>query len=240
MPGIRSDNDVFENVTKMNQSDNLQESSDPVKNIYNMTPKHLIKFYKGKPKALGVTQILLGALHIIFGLVFRIHFPYTRPYNSIMFFTGLPFWSGVMYIISGSISVSAAVKPTLGKVKSNLVLNIISSVVAAIAIILLWITLSLDWYEGPYTCSDDSASHLCDVEMRVNMGMVIIIFIMTVTEFCITISTSVFGCKTVCGTSNNETKENIYQTPVVNVGDNTTAAVPTALTRDESNTYVNN
>ncbi|XP_063292966.1 membrane-spanning 4-domains subfamily A member 4A-like isoform X1 [Pelobates fuscus] len=235
MTEIRSDNDGSAVITQTNPSGNLQELPDHIQNIKNTTPKPLISFSKGEPMALGVTQVFSGVLIIIFGIIFcflpRYGIYFLIPYS------GLPFWSGVMYIISGSLSISAAVKATLGKVRSSLVLNIISSIIAGIAIILLSLAVVSQWYRlHIFTCFYYKSSVHCEGNFDLKIvveGMLALLFIMTVTQLCITISTSVFGCKTVCRTSYNETTVIIYQaSSVINAGNNMTAD-PTTLTTDE-------
>ncbi|CAH2319810.1 membrane-spanning 4-domains subfamily A member 4D-like [Pelobates cultripes] len=237
MTEIRSDKDGSAVITQINPSGNLQELSDHIQNIKNTTPKPLISFSKGEPMVLGVTQIFSGILFIIFGIIFCF-LPQYGPYMYFLILnSGLPFWSGVMYIISGSLSISAAVKPTLGKVRSSLVLNIISSIIAGIAIILLSIAMVFQWYRSNiFTCFYYKSSVHCEGNFNpkpVVDGILALLFIMTVSQFCITISTSVFGCKTVCRTSYNETTVIIYQaSSVINAGNNMTAD-PTTLTTDE-------
>ncbi|XP_063292968.1 membrane-spanning 4-domains subfamily A member 4A-like [Pelobates fuscus] len=232
MTEIRSDNDGFAVITQINPSGNLQELSDHIQNIKNTTPKPLISFYKGEPEALGVTQVFSGIFFIIFGIIFCF-----APEYFLILYSGLPFWSGVMYIISGSISISAAVKPTLGKVRSSLVLNILSSITACIAIILFLFGVAIHWYRSSiHTCFYYKSSVHCEGNFNpkpVVEGMLALLFIMTVTQLCITISTSVFGCKTVCRTSYNETTVIIYQaSSVINSGNYMTPD-PTTLTTDE-------
>ncbi|XP_063292967.1 membrane-spanning 4-domains subfamily A member 4A-like isoform X2 [Pelobates fuscus] len=159
----------------------------------------------------------------------------TTPKPLISFSKGEPMALG--YIISGSLSISAAVKATLGKVRSSLVLNIISSIIAGIAIILLSLAVVSQWYRlHIFTCFYYKSSVHCEGNFDLKIvveGMLALLFIMTVTQLCITISTSVFGCKTVCRTSYNETTVIIYQaSSVINAGNNMTAD-PTTLTTDE-------
>ncbi|KAM4709673.1 membrane-spanning 4-domains subfamily A member 4A-like [Discoglossus pictus] len=146
--------------------------------------------------------------------------------RAIMFFvyTGLLFWSGLMYIISGSLSVAAAYKPTIGKMRSSLVLNILSSVAAAVGIILFIINYTglrhVYYYkENNLYCSVYGPNQTCEGIFNpetVFLGMTLLMFFFTILEFCISISTSVFGCKTICRTSFNEVYVVIYQTTSMN------------------------
>ncbi|XP_077697180.1 membrane-spanning 4-domains subfamily A member 12-like isoform X2 [Eretmochelys imbricata] len=117
-------------------------------------PQPLEKFYKGEPLALGITQILVGAVQVAVGMVMAM-------INSYLWILALtvhvPLWSGLLYIISGSISVAAAKNPKIPLVKGSLGMNIISSLLAGCAMILYLISLMesryqsrCDWY--PENC----------------------------------------------------------------------------------------
>ncbi|XP_063799596.1 membrane-spanning 4-domains subfamily A member 4A-like isoform X1 [Pseudophryne corroboree] len=197
------------------------------------TSKRLVKFFQGEPESLGVTQIIIGVTQIVLGIVLTAICHVGRCiFFSIFIFTGVTYWSGIMYIISGSLSVAASYKPTVGKVNSSLVLNIISSVAAAIAVIIFCIFFSHTSMSFFYRSSDTvhcayyQPSQDCDGNFRplpLLLGIVSLQFILTVLEFCVTLSTSIFGCKAVCGTSNNEVNVVIYQTTSLSAP-NTTAA----------------
>ncbi|XP_063799597.1 membrane-spanning 4-domains subfamily A member 4D-like isoform X2 [Pseudophryne corroboree] len=150
------------------------------------TSKRLVKFFQGEPESLGVTQIIIGVTQIVLGIVLTAICHVGRCiFFSIFIFTGVTYWSGIMYIISGSLSVAASYKPTVGKPSQD-----------------------------------------CDGNFRplpLLLGIVSLQFILTVLEFCVTLSTSIFGCKAVCGTSNNEVNVVIYQTTSLSAP-NTTAA----------------
>ncbi|KAM5142209.1 membrane-spanning 4-domains subfamily A member 4A-like [Mantella aurantiaca] len=194
-------------------------------------PKPLASFFKGEPEALGATQIFAGVVILIFGIALLVTTE-PRGFDALapVIFSGLPFWSGIMYITSGSLSVAASVKPTLGKVRASLVLNIISSLAAGIGIIMLLISLSISSYmyriqeqcvyqpNGPCIGEFNSANAV--------RGFVLIIFLLTLLMFCITISSSVFGCKATCRTAFTEVHMVLYQTAPVNAPDTTAEASP--------------
>uniref|UniRef100_A0A8C3XSA2 Uncharacterized protein n=1 Tax=Chelydra serpentina TaxID=8475 RepID=A0A8C3XSA2_CHESE len=118
-------------------------------------PQPLEKFYKGEPLALGITQILVGAMQVAVGVIMAM-------VNSYLWIMALsvyvPIWSGLLYIISGSLSVAAAKNPKIPLVKGSLGMNIISSVLAGCAMILYLVSLlesryqsRCDWY--PEECT---------------------------------------------------------------------------------------
>ncbi|XP_063799593.1 membrane-spanning 4-domains subfamily A member 4A-like isoform X1 [Pseudophryne corroboree] len=208
------------------------------------TPKPLIKFFQGEPESLGVTQIVIGITQIVLGIVLTVICHKGRcAVFDIFIYSGVTYWSGTMYIISGSLSVAASYKPTVGKVNSSLVLNIISSVAAAIAMIIFCIffphtSMSYYYYLSFDTvlCAYYQPSQDCDGEFRplpLLLGIVSILFILTVLEFCVALSTSVFGCKTVCRTSYNEVAVVVYHTASANVPGQSAVPTTTALSSDE-------
>ncbi|XP_040284833.1 membrane-spanning 4-domains subfamily A member 4D-like isoform X6 [Bufo bufo] len=131
-------------------------------------PKPVAEFYKGEPEVLGTTQIVAGIFLISIGIAMRIVNPGMIAIVLVLI-SCIPFWSGILFIISGSLSVAASMKPTLGKPVYN----------GVAAFILMLFTLI----------------------------------------FCITISTSVFACRTACRSSFHENIVVIYQTTSLNASD---------------------
>uniref|UniRef100_A0A8C5MY02 Uncharacterized protein n=1 Tax=Leptobrachium leishanense TaxID=445787 RepID=A0A8C5MY02_9ANUR len=241
MSTLQSDTGDFVVISQVNHSRNLQDVPDEIHNIADTTPKPLKKFYKGEPEALGVTQVCSGICFLTFGVIESILVGSIFHRFDLFIYSGLPFWSGMSYIVSGSLSVNAAIKPTLGKVKASVILNIISSVFAGIAIILhtFDMVLSHNYYGYTSYCSCYKPSDICTGNfepMVYFQGIHALLFLLSILQFCITISTSVFGCKTVCRTSYHEMTVIIYQTSSINTGDNATAADGSQLTAEEVKT----
>ncbi|XP_069484978.1 membrane-spanning 4-domains subfamily A member 4A-like [Ambystoma mexicanum] len=156
----------------------------------------LERFIKGKPLALGVTQIMIGVTHIILGIALACSITTTTV------ITGVPFWGGMFFIISGSLSVSAVNKGTQDLVKASLAMNIFSAVSAAIGVIILPIDLTYYSYSD---CYMSSSSYGCDqyyyTSRALIEGIVSILLIFSILELFISISTSAFGCKSICDQS---------------------------------------
>ncbi|XP_075046051.1 membrane-spanning 4-domains subfamily A member 4A-like [Mixophyes fleayi] len=207
-------------------------------NASTTVPKALAKFFQGEPEPLGVTQIVIGITQIVLGIVLTVTCKYGFCMSlAVVVYSGVPFWSGVMYVISGSLSVAASYKPTIGKVTSNLVLNTISSVVAAIAVIMFCIFFPNMPYSHHYRnelCAYYKPSQECAGEFESLIlveGIVTLLFILTVLELTIALSTSIFGCKTTCRTSYNEVSVVVYHTTSMNVPDASAAPIA-ALSSD--------
>ncbi|XP_058052439.1 B-lymphocyte antigen CD20-like isoform X2 [Ahaetulla prasina] len=78
-------------------------------------PVPLKKFFQGKPLALGITQIFIGIIGIIFGIILDVADVYLMEY----FIIKMPYWSGILYIISGSLAVAAARNPKIPLVSAD-------------------------------------------------------------------------------------------------------------------------
>uniref|UniRef100_K7F2J8 Membrane spanning 4-domains A8 n=1 Tax=Pelodiscus sinensis TaxID=13735 RepID=K7F2J8_PELSI len=142
---------------------------------------------QGEPLALGITQILVGAVLLAVGMVTSLADLYFwRLERSVH----IPMWSGLLYVVSGALSVAAAKNPKIPLVKGTLGMNIISSLVAGCALILYLITLAIEF------------NYYFVQKLIRSCTLVLLLF--TFLEFFISISTSAFWCKTVCRNSYTE------------------------------------
>ncbi|KAF6333630.1 membrane spanning 4-domains A8 [Rhinolophus ferrumequinum] len=147
-------------------------------------------------KTLGAIQILIGLLHIGLGSVMGtlLHVYYYVP---VSFYGGFPFWGGIWFIISGSLSVSAENQPrSTCLLNGSLGLNIISAICSVIGIILFITDMSVtnlsvypDYY--PYR------------EVAPGMAISGVLFIFCLLEFCIACTSAHFGCQLVCYSPNS-------------------------------------
>ncbi|XP_053122707.1 membrane-spanning 4-domains subfamily A member 4D-like [Hemicordylus capensis] len=193
---------------------------DPEKN--GQLPRPLKKFYSGEPLALGVTQILVGIIEMLFGVFLNIvDSDFEIPYLVVM----TPYWTGVMYIISGSLSVAAAKNPKLSLVKGMLAMNVVSAVAAGIGIVFLSISQDIPYYRIDDMCTRphpdmDTVDPVCvktqHVVYKTVMGMLAVLLVFTFLEFCISIAQAAFGCKNVCRESYTQTVVVVYQNPPLN------------------------
>ncbi|XP_066462268.1 membrane-spanning 4-domains subfamily A member 4A-like [Eleutherodactylus coqui] len=189
-------------------------------------PKPLVRFYSGEPEVLGTTQIFVGILLLSIGIVLikqesSIYGP------GVVTMTGAPIWSAILFIISGSLSVSASRKPTEGKVTASLVMNILSSLAGLGGGIISAFDVGVaQFLRNPYLKRTYCAYYNNDPQCLgaftpwpVGGGLLSYTIVLYMLMFCISVSTSVFACRTVCRTSFEETTVVIYQTTNMNVPD---------------------
>ncbi|XP_077306836.1 membrane-spanning 4-domains subfamily A member 4A-like [Lithobates pipiens] len=178
-------------------------------------PKPLVTFYKGEPEALGATQIFVGVMSIVFGILIAMASNLHRRYFDLVTYSGVMFWSGIMYIASGSVSVAAAAKPTVGKVKSSLVMNTITAIFAGVSIILFAINFISVGSVYQMFCLYNVQEKTCEGRFdssNLMTGILSMQFFFVLLMFTIAISSSAFACRTVCRASFQEVTVVVYQT----------------------------
>ncbi|XP_060114568.1 membrane-spanning 4-domains subfamily A member 4D-like [Heteronotia binoei] len=172
------------------------------------TPWPLKKLYRSEPMALGITQISIGILEIAFGLVIFLA-EQTNVHHHGESHILTPYWTGILYIISGSLSVAVAKKPETRVVIGMLSMNVVSAVVAGVAIVILSISVAhrIYYLRCDEYYNSDIPPEICQeyvipyVEMR-NTSAVLLVF--TILEFLITIITAAFGCASLCRNTYSE------------------------------------
>ncbi|XP_069598524.1 membrane-spanning 4-domains subfamily A member 4A-like isoform X1 [Ranitomeya imitator] len=208
-------------LQQVNPQDNqpMESQEEQSKCVPAEMPKRFVKFFEGEPEVLGVTQFIIGINHIFFGIIFTVACQRQRMFfiNGLTY-TGVLYWSGIMYVISGSLSIAASYKPSLKMVNASLGLNIISAAAAGISVIILAFIISQtstrgQYFYSSYYCAYDKQSETCEGEfeqMGLYQGIGSTLLLLAVLEFCIALSTSVFGCKTTCSASHSEVAVVIY------------------------------
>uniref|UniRef100_A0A8C6IHY5 Membrane-spanning 4-domains, subfamily A, member 12 n=1 Tax=Mus spicilegus TaxID=10103 RepID=A0A8C6IHY5_MUSSI len=99
--------------------------------------------------ALGGVQITIGLMHIGFGVVLGLlstSYNMTWAFSSVAFIGGYPFWGGVFFIASGSLSISAFKEFSHCLMKSTLIINIFSASFAFVGVILFLCDLNINGY----------------------------------------------------------------------------------------------
>nr|XP_045373619.1 membrane-spanning 4-domains subfamily A member 4A [Camelus bactrianus] len=160
------------------------------------------KFLKGEPKVLGVMEILIALMNLSFGTVIMcVTLPDTGLTITIFSaYTGYTVWGSVMVskentvrrswrqpnIVVNILSFGIIVQGSLG-------LNIASSVLALSGVILTAISMILG-LEIPY-CEQEGN---CFMIRSILIGMDVMMFLLSILEFCIAVSLSAYGCKVIC------------------------------------------
>lgn len=140
------------------------------------------KFLKGEPKVLGVVQVMIALINLSLRIIKRSSLPVVRePAISLV----LGVWGPLMFILSGSLSIAAGVKTTKKLVTSSLILNTISSVLAAAASIIGVFSVVLGLFL-PFR------------KKEIEQGMDYLMLFLNMLEFCVAVSVSAFGCKVTC------------------------------------------
>ncbi|KAK9394602.1 membrane-spanning 4-domains subfamily A member 15-like [Crotalus adamanteus] len=173
-------------------------------------PVPVKKFYQGEPLALGIAQIFIGMIGIIFGMLIDI----VNKRDIFYLIVWMPYWSGILYIISGSLAVAAARNPRMPLVQSMLAMNVLSTVAAGLGLASLFVTFALPYlYSLNLYCGtfENEIKEKCNQIENFGNGIPIILTVFTALEFCITISVASFGCKMLCRNTFPETVVVIYQ-----------------------------
>uniref|UniRef100_A0A8D0B898 Membrane-spanning 4-domains subfamily A member 8-like n=1 Tax=Salvator merianae TaxID=96440 RepID=A0A8D0B898_SALMN len=157
----------------------------------------LQKFLKVETKTLGAIQIMIGLIHIGFGAVSAVLS--SRYYISLATIGGYPFWGGLFFIISGSLSVSVEKNLTSSLVQCSVGLNITSAVMALIGIILYCAEFSI------FSFLPDPGDWHNYASQSMHTGLSVLLFLFSLLEFCIAVSTAHFGCKATCCKNDPET-----------------------------------
>ncbi|XP_030046984.1 membrane-spanning 4-domains subfamily A member 15 [Microcaecilia unicolor] len=140
----------------------------------------LQKLNKVHPRVLGSLQILVGVLLIGFGIFLAY---LTRYLETFTIHSGLPFWGGLIFIISGSLSIAAYRTGYWCLVRSSLWLNTVGALTAASAIIAISADIHLLTGQGFEAVLFDILS---------------LLLTSAVLGFCIAVSASCFGYQAVC------------------------------------------
>ncbi|XP_057585862.1 membrane-spanning 4-domains subfamily A member 8-like [Hippopotamus amphibius kiboko] len=164
-------------------------------------------------KVLGAIQILIGLVHFSIGSVMA---TVLWSYITISFYRGFPFWGGILFIMSGSFSVSAEKYPTSsGLLNGSCTLNIISAISSLVGIILL--SLDLIYTNIYITPLHLVPPHLVWFQIP-GMATSGVLLIFCLLEFCIASAAAHFGLQLFRYKRNNVgvVYPNIYVTnPVV-------------------------
>ncbi|XP_045153021.1 membrane-spanning 4-domains subfamily A member 4A isoform X2 [Echinops telfairi] len=136
------------------------------------------KFLKGEPKILGVVQILIALMNLSLGIIMMC--------ATLPFYGRSPISVFMAYTVWGSVMI-----------QGSLGLNIASSTLAAIGIIISAISLISFPYHHSY-CSYQTMPENCALVSSILRGMDGVVLVLSVLQFCVAVSLSAFGCKVAC------------------------------------------
>ncbi|XP_058052434.1 membrane-spanning 4-domains subfamily A member 4A-like isoform X2 [Ahaetulla prasina] len=164
----------------------------------------------GRLRTSEITQIFIGITGIVFGLL--VNLIDTR--LSYFLLIKIPYWGGILYIISGSLTVAAARNPKIPLVKGMLAMNAISAITAGLGIILLSFSFSpLLPFDFGSICNYHryDTKEKCDEIQNIGKGILVFLIVVNLLEFCISISVASFGCKMLCRDPFTETVVVVYR-----------------------------
>ncbi|XP_020941116.1 membrane-spanning 4-domains subfamily A member 8-like [Sus scrofa] len=143
-------------------------------------------------KALGAVQILIGLFYL--GLASIMGTVLARGYLAISFNGGFPFWAGIWFIVSGSLSVTAEKQPRSScLLNSSLGFNILSAIYSLVGICLFTAELVI---APSFLWTDHHSPPFWNVITGIAISSVFLIFCLL--EFCIACACAHFGCQLVC------------------------------------------
>ncbi|XP_038619950.1 membrane-spanning 4-domains subfamily A member 8-like [Tachyglossus aculeatus] len=146
-----------------------------------MSTNLLPRFLEEHNQVFGSIQIMIGLIHIALGVILGKMTP--GGYDSLSLRGGYPFWGGISFIISGSLSVHVVKHITPYMVIMSVGMNVISAIVTMIGIILFTTELIVN-------DSDLVSTPWGKIPGR---GISIILLLFSVLEFAITCLASHFG-----------------------------------------------
>ncbi|XP_059565205.1 membrane-spanning 4-domains subfamily A member 8-like isoform X2 [Myotis daubentonii] len=162
-------------------------------------------------KVLGAVQILTGLIHIGLGSVLG---PLVLWYYiAVSFYGGYPFWGGILFIISGSLSVASEQQPRSScLLKGSMGMSIVSAIFSMVGIMLLITDMAINSkcrYTSAFDCSGVASG----------IASSAVLFVFSLLEFCIACTSAHFDCKLLSYLDNNRTVvfQTVYVTnPVAN------------------------
>ncbi|CAL8389687.1 unnamed protein product [Arctogadus glacialis] len=133
---------------------------------------------KGEPKALGVTQLMLGLLVVTYS------FPLCLTTFSEVLNTGTPWWSGLVFIAAGVTAIITEKRCTIKSLRVCMLVTLGSVLVSLVAAV-VYITDLVKNPEIPCVKSQGYGNHMCEDPYYVNKlsrGVKSSLFLFTLTQ----------------------------------------------------------
>ncbi|XP_071986827.1 membrane-spanning 4-domains subfamily A member 4A-like isoform X1 [Engystomops pustulosus] len=151
-------------------------------------------FLKGKPKILGTVMIFSANVELALGVAMTINtFPLT-------FQSGVAILVPFLQVIAGCLSIAAEHKRTICLLKGSFAFRIISSIFTVIAMILIIHDVALLHCDNnDYECGhkEDTDEESCKCPQDVVYGFGSTLLFLNLLVFCISLSFSIFGCRSL-------------------------------------------
>ncbi|XP_069484943.1 membrane-spanning 4-domains subfamily A member 15-like [Ambystoma mexicanum] len=107
----------------------LRKTNPPQSHDSNITQA----FAKAQPKALATVQIVVGLLQVLFGIVVTVS---EVSHATLTTTSGVYFWLGVTFFISGCLTVDAETKNRVWLVKTSVAANLVAFILALVALVI--------------------------------------------------------------------------------------------------------
>ncbi|XP_011611926.2 membrane-spanning 4-domains subfamily A member 4A-like [Takifugu rubripes] len=146
-------------------------------------------FIKGYPLALGATQIMIGVVILLSGIVMVVS-PAT-----IAVYSGIFVWGALLYIVAGSLTVAAGKYDSRCLVNGALAVSIVTTVISLTAAILH----GLDTAGILSHCSNYS---MCYQYMTLSQGFSGILAVFNLLMLAVSITVAGFACNATCSCCN--------------------------------------
>ncbi|XP_047670080.1 membrane-spanning 4-domains subfamily A member 4A-like [Tachysurus fulvidraco] len=157
----------------------------------------LAAFLKGKPKALGTVQIIIGSLTFLLGIVL------TSLVVTPMVVSGITLCGSLVFVSCGALSIAIAKRNNPCMVKASLEMNMFSAVVAGVFIILFLVDFSFNWCENDF--SHGYSSSRCQQHVQTMWyGIYGVLLVFEVLELIISICNCAVACEATCCSTTTE------------------------------------
>ncbi|KAL6487882.1 hypothetical protein MHYP_G00045080 [Metynnis hypsauchen] len=107
---------------------------------------------KGEPKAMGVSQVMLGFLVITYSIPLL-----SGEFTEVVRF-GVPWWSGISFVIAGAFALVTEKRNSIKLVLTCLAVTVLAAFISVIALIFYIV----DIFKNSETACDSKVDHFCD------------------------------------------------------------------------------
>uniref|UniRef100_A0A8D0B100 Uncharacterized protein n=1 Tax=Salvator merianae TaxID=96440 RepID=A0A8D0B100_SALMN len=184
----------LENVKCFVQYGNQQPGNPTDSPQENPQKGSLAKYMKKEGKTLGAIQIMIGLIHLGFGVLPAI---LGGSYIPLAFLKNYPIVGGLLFIASGSVSVSAAKKLNTCLERCSVGMNITSAIASLSGIVLYAVELAVNQSISQIYLTSSEYPYRTG---SIGTGLCATLLIFTSMEFIITVMVAHYGCRANCCT----------------------------------------